>query len=413
MLAADNPSLPIRLGYASNAFPYESVPELIAVLGGPLSRIRSRLPRGHFPGLELRLGIEMVDELLGGGPSFDLLSETLAGNGLEVLTMNGFSPEGFHARRVKEDAYRPTWMEEGRAVYTRKVAEIFARLLPEAAGGAISTSPGSFKAFGHDDAVLDHIAEAYARMAGFLHRLESRTGRRLLLCIEPEPGCSIETTSELIDFSENRLFLAGRDSLTLREEISKRKAEDLLRRHIAVTFDTAHQSVEFEEPVDALRRIEGAGIRIGKVHATSAIRLESPSKNPEALDRLATLSRSPHMHQAVGVDGAGRIVLREHDLESLLSRPDALQACSELRVHFHLPLFLDSLGPLGTTAREAVSAASYAIERGLCDVVVLETYTWAVLGLIPELRDLDIEAGVTREIGWAEEHLVPPRTRVG
>ena len=409
----NRPVSSIRLGYATNAFSYESVSELVQVLSGPIDRIRSRMPHAHFPELELRLGIEMVDELLADSRSFELLSETLSRRGLSVLSMNSFSPRGFHGRTVKEDAYRPTWMEQGRADYTRKVAEIFARLLPESGKGTISTSPGSFKGFGHDDAVLDHIGEAYATMAGFLHRLEDETGRRLLLCIEPEPGCSIETSDELIDFYENRLALGGRDSLSRREEISKLEAEDLVRRHIAVTFDTAHQSVEFEELPDAMRRIDEAGIIIGKVHATSALSLESPSSHPEALGRLVTLSKSPHMHQAIGVDAARRIVIREHDLDTLLSHDHTLGACSEVRIHFHLPLFLERLGPLGTTARDAQAAARFAVERGLCNTVVLETYTWAVLGLTLELADLDMEEGVAREIAWAHEHLVSARASAG
>ncbi|HUZ18747.1 MAG TPA: metabolite traffic protein EboE [Spirochaetia bacterium] len=395
----------LRLGYATNAFPGESAGELLALIEGPLARIRLRLSDLCFPGLELRMGLTTAEELEADPELLSRLAGALAKEKLSVLTMNAFSPKGFHARRVKEDAYRPTWGEPERLEYTRKIAGLFARLLPSGSLGAVSTSPGSFKGFGHDDHILDTVARAYADAALSLAEIEERTGSCLLLSVEPEPGCTIETTAELVDFYQERILALGVDRIVEASGRSRSDCEGILRRHVGATFDAAHQAVEFEDPVESLTMLEKAGMRVGKIHATSALRLRRPGRNREALRRLERYAHSPYMHQVIGVDESGSICVRAKDLGALLAHPDALDPCAEIRIHFHLPLFLDSLGPLETTSREACEAVRFAASRGLCEVAVLETYTWNVLSMTPELGGMDIEEGIAREIEWARRNL--------
>lgn len=394
-----------RLAYATNAFPGETVAELTASVAGPLRRIAGTLGGGEPLGLEMRLSATAAEALESEPDALALLKEELAAGELEVVTFNAFSPSDFHARRVKEDAYRPTWLEEGRACYTRRVADIFCGLLREGQTGSLSTSPGSFKAFGGGPELLPRLARAYAEMADYLATVEQEQGRRIVLSIEPEPGCTIETTGEFLAFYEEHLLRSGREHLSALRSCSKEEAELLLRRHIAFTFDTAHLAVEFEDLVDSSRRLAAAGVRIGKVHATSAVRLPQPETAPEALEALKRFLRSPYMHQALGANEHGEVSLRETDLSALLNRPSTIASCNELRIHFHLPLYLERLGPLSTTSAESLAAVRHILARELCDTIVLETYTWKVLELFPDLAGRGIEASVAEEIRWARAEL--------
>lgn len=341
----------VRIGYVSNAFPGETMEELVATVTGPLRRVRDRLCGVGPLGLELRLSAAGAAELSESPAKRERLCEALAAGGFEVVSFNAFSPSAFNSRRVKEDAYRPTWLEIERSGYTRRVADIFAEILPLGGSGSVSTSPGSFKAFDEGEELLTPIAEAYAEMAHYLAEVEERRGRHILLSIEPEPGCTMETTEELIDFFERRLLTAGRQRLATQRGCSQ--AEDR-----------------------------------------------------EALTELARFSSSPYMHQIVGVDAEGRACLREADLPKLLAGSVPFDGCRELRVHFHLPLYLERLGELDTTALEARSAVRYVVEHGLCDTTILETCTWKLLERYPGLvGEGGVEEAVAEEIRWACERL--------
>ena len=395
-----------RLGYATNVFRGDSLGEVIGAIDGPLTRLRARFPVSELAGIELRLGGASIQEISGSPAAKERLGDSLRRSRLAVLTMNGFSPRGFHDREVKEAAYRPTWLEAERISYTHALAQVLADLLSPGASGAISTSPGSFKAFGHGESVLASVAEGYAEAAFLLAEIESRSGHRILLSIEPEPGCTIESTAELVSFFEDHLLTAGARYLAKRRGLSAPQAEALLRRHLAATFDTCHLSVQFEDLVDSANRLSQAGIRIAKVHATSGLRIDRPREQPELVARLRSYARSPYLHQVTGIDAQGSIRLRAADLERTLRDPDSLSACEEVRIHFHLPLFVGEIGPLATTADETVAAVRHIVGGGLCDIVVLETYTWTVLHEIPGFEGLDVESGIAREIRWARENLL-------
>ena len=395
-----------RLGYATNVFRGDSLGEVIGAIDGPLARLRARCPESELSGIELRLGGASIEEISGNPEAKERLTAALRRSGLAVLTMNGFSPRGFHDREVKEAAYRPTWLEAERISYTHALAQVLADLLPPGASGAISTSPGSFKTFGHSESVLASVAEGYAEAAHLLAEIEARTGHCIHLSIEPEPGCSIESTAELVSFFEEHLLTAGARFLTKRHGLPAPQAEALLFRHLAATFDTCHLSVQFEDLVDSANRLSRAGIRIAKVHATSGLRIERPREQSDLFARLRSYARSPYLHQVTGIDARGSIRLRATDLERTLADPDPLLACEEVRVHFHLPLFLGEIGPFATTSEETVAAVRHILGGGLCDIVVLETYTWTVLHEIPGFEGIDVESGIAREIRWARENLL-------
>ena len=52
-----------------------------------------------------------------------------------------------------------------------------------------------------------------------------------------------------------------------------------LRRFFTINFDTCHFSVLFQDMARSLRRLRRAGIQVGKLHVTSAVRLSNPYRS--------------------------------------------------------------------------------------------------------------------------------------
>jgi hypothetical protein len=75
----------------------------------------------------------------------------------------------------------------------------------------------------------------------------------------------------------------------------------------------------------------------------------------------------------------------------------------EWRCHFHVPVFLDDLGPFRTTRFALEEALAFHKANPLSRQLEIETYTWDVL---PEhLKTGDIVEYVCREIEWVRGQL--------
>ena len=188
----------------------------------------------------------------------------------------------------------------------------------------------------------------------------------------------------------------------LQVRADERQASEAVHRHIGVCFDVCHQAVEFEDVAESIRRLHAADVRINKVHITCAIRLEQPAENEIGRRTLAEYVEPRYLHQtfARGTDGIVRAAV---DLNRPLCEepPDEYLHADEWRIHFHVPVNADELGPLKTTrddlrrAIQAVAALEYAPH------LEVETYTWGVLpgGEQPSLVDgLVGELTATREL---------------
>ena len=104
-----------------------------------------------------------------------------------------------------------------------------------------------------------------------------------------------------------------------------------LRRHLGVNYDTCHLAVEYEEPHESIGRLVAAGIRISKLHLSSAMKMEPTGV---ARAQLELFKEDVYLHQVIErlPDGA---LVRHRDLDvALAGRNDA----KEWRVHFHVPL---------------------------------------------------------------------------
>ncbi len=232
-------------------------------------------------------------------------------------------------------------------------------------------------------------------------RLERDTGKQIALALEPEPFCVLETVAETVSFFKEHLF--GPTAVARLQSLSglgQSAAEAALHRHLGVCFDACHAAVEFEDPKAAVEALHAAGIAIHKVQVSAGLRVSPPSEaNRSALRPFA---EDVYLHQVVARRGGD--LRRYADLAPALADP-AARNDDEWRIHFHVPLFREELGPFRNTQgflRELLSLQSRA---GVTSHLEVETYTWHVLPA--EYRGADVAEDVARELRWTLDALAP------
>jgi sugar phosphate isomerase/epimerase len=370
---------PVHLTYCLNVHPGESWDEQFRAIRDDASRVRQAVAPGRPFGLGLRLGSDAAIELER-EESLASFREWLAGNGMYVATVNGFPFGRFHDARVKEQVYAPDWRTPERRDYTIRLARILAALLPPGAAASISTVPGSFRDWIRSDADADAMALRLVECAAELARIDREHGRCIQLAMEPEPGCWLERADDVIKFIKERLFRAG--------------PEALLRRHVGVCLDTCHAAVMFESPETLLRTFAAEGIGVFKVQLSAAL---AARNSAEARAELAAFAEPTYLHQAAAQAGAFWIDLPQA-LADLEQRPDG----EEVRVHFHVPLFWEGGGALGSTASTLTPAFFEALRGGASPVLEIETYTFHVLPAACHPEDL--VGSLIREFEWVIEN---------
>jgi sugar phosphate isomerase/epimerase len=373
----------LPLSYCTNVHPGTSVAELEAGLDRYTVNIRREFGQDLAAGLWLAEPV--VGELLGTSDGAARFANGLRARGLTCHTLNAFPYGNFHAERVKEQVYLPDWADLNRRQYTEGCAAILARLLPEGVDGSISTVPLGFKGFEHPADFIDHCIGALIGCAKTFDRIRAETGKMIRLAIEPEPLCVLETTPEAIQLF-TRLY-------------KKAEAEGVLaivREHIGLCYDVCHQAVEFEDVAASIGKLDEAGVRINKVHISCAIHLDKPMQNAAAREALRKYIEPRYLHQTLA-RGAGGAIARAVDLNGeLLDHPAAdFAGAVSWRVHFHVPVDAERLGPLGTTRPALAEALGAVAKLDYAPHLEVETYTWEVL---PGAGKADVVGGMAREL---------------
>lgn len=394
-----------HLTYCTNIHPGETWRAVRANLERYVVAVKARIAPDRRFGVGLRLSAEAAEALAEPG-ELAAFRDFLDANGLYVFTLNGFPFGVFHGTRVKEQVYLPDWLEERRLAYTDRLAELLAALLPPepALEGSVSTVPGAYRArvAGEPDAA--RMAGLLLRHAATLHRLRERTGRVISLALEPEPCCYLETTAGTVRFFERHLFSAAAVAAFARlTGLSRVESESALHRHLGVCFDACHMAVEFENPVEGLRALRAAGIRIGKIQLSAGLRVLLDASDRRVLDALRPFAEGVYLHQVV--ERWGNTLTRFADL------PDALEAVErggtgprEWRIHFHVPLFRRELGPFANTQDDLRALLDLLRREAVSPHLEVETYTWEVLP--EEYRREDIVTAVGRELAWVLTQLL-------
>lgn len=358
--------------YCTNIHPGEGWAETFLNLRSHLPAVKAAVSPGEpFP-VGLRLSHRAAMEL--DEPASAGFADWLRRNGCFVPTINGFPYGSFHSSGVKEKVYLPDWRRQERAGYTARLATLLDSWLPEGVRGSISTVPVGFgKGFG--DEAMGVVRWNLLSVLEHLDRLRQKSGKEIILSLEPEAGCLLEATGEVIGFFDRMDF------------------PDPLASCIGVCLDCCHQAVQFENPAETLAQLDGAGIRLGKVQISSALRMKDPD-----LAMLEKYCEPCYLHQVVVRNGAG-VLRRYNDLPEALEA-DTGEGGEEWRVHFHVPIFAEGTGSFGTT-RFFIEEALPLLERDV--LLEVETYTWDVLPA--ELRSDSVTTSIVREIRWLKDTL--------
>lgn len=413
-------SSPWTLGYCTNIHPGVEVDEIcknLQTISAEVARRRGGKPRRLPIGLWIASTAAVQLRRHGMQPLID----TLAKHQLLPYTVNGFPYDNFHQDRVKHDVYQPAWWTDERLIYTRDLAKILGELLPEnVTTGTISTLPlgwpkqidveatednangtGQTLWRAVNEEELHHIGTNFRRLAEDMRMLEDRTGKRIVIAIEPEPGCLLERSQQVVNWFNEQL------------------PDPTHRRYIGVCHDICHGAVMMEDQREVLTRYADAGIVLGKVQVSSAIVADwkdIPSTDREAaLDQLRRLAEDRYLHQTGRLTGNGDFLLAE-DLPDLLGSPPADD--QRWVVHFHVPIFLERFGHLETTHNQIKPTLEAIIDlttrgndtkaKGLKNLEFtghweVETYAWSVFPDSLRQGDLAIENEMTRGQAMARD----------
>lgn len=373
---------------------------------------QQQIPTQELLGVGLWIPDQASRELMQSPQQLQGFAELLAANRLSAFTINGFPFDNFHQPSVKQRVYLPTWADPQRYDYTLRLAKILAALLPASDDvptvGSISTLPLGWPnnpfAPSHDadsvEARFDKSGRQLRELATQLKALEQQTGKRILVAIEPEPGCDLDTAGDMIEFFDQQL------------------PDQDHRRYLTVCHDICHSAVMNEPQRDVIEQYAQASIAIGKVQVSSAITVDWASMSSEdrvpVLAQLSSFAEDRYLHQTGQVDHQGQFRLAT-DLPELLQQTDpaALDDVERWMIHFHVPIFLEQIGRLGTS-RAAVQACLQAI--GCCGDpsdrvpgveftghLEVETYAWTVL---PEAeRQRGLSDDIATEMFWLLQQL--------
>ncbi len=391
----------LHLTYCTNIHPGETWSEVENNLTKYIPQLKTRLSPNHPFGIGLRLADVAAQELLD-RDNLSQLQTWLQEQDLYIFTLNGFPYGGFHHQVVKDKVYAPDWSKSQRLDYTLKLIEILATLLPESLDGGISTLPISYKPWwqNHDEKnkILHqsslNLAQAIAKMA----EIYQNTGKLLHLDLEPEPDGMLENTTEVIDFFKAWLLPLGSKWLQEQLGISQALAESWILEHIRVCYDTCHFAVEYEEPHDIIQRLEDAGIKIGKIQLSSAIKIDIPTEIAQRkliLEKLSPFAESTYLHQVIARN-SDRTLNHYPDLSTALPHFLTTEA-QEWRTHFHVPIFIRNYQLFESTQEHIAKLLQLLPNHFVGHHLEIETYTWEVL---PSEMKLDILTSIEREYQW-------------
>lgn len=394
-----------HLTYCTNIHPGESWQEVFRSLQTHLPEIKRLVVPQRPMGIGLRLSNRASVELLqnGVGPFQNWLDE----HGFYVFTMNGFPYGGFHGQSVKDSVHHPDWTTVERLDYTLRLFQILSQILPQGTDGGISTSPLSYKPWiknGQQELVLGSATHQLIELVKVLYQYHMENGILMHLDIEPEPDGLLENSDETIQYFQDWLIPKGQKVLGTHLGISEQEAREIICRHVQVCYDICHFAVVYESPQKALQKFEDAGINIGKIQISAALKkdLRGIANRQSAFEAFNSLNEPTYLHQVVARDGQGRL----HQYDDL---PGALEyfhdpEIEEWRTHFHVPVFEPSYGVLQSTQQDIMSVLSLWKQRPMTNHLEVETYTWEVLP--PELQK-EINSSISRELQWVLDQLRP------
>jgi hypothetical protein len=351
---------------------------------------------------------------------FSQFKQVLRDCGVRLTSLNGFPYGDFHQPVVKQKVYLPTWAEGERLEYTQTLASILAECLPsDEVKGAISTLPLAYAKNWSSQQQKSSIQQLIS-LVGFLTTLETETGKQIVICIEMEPDCVLQHTHELVQFFTNHLLPAAQQQGI---------AQATVLRYIGCCYDTCHQGVMGENITESLQSITQAGIQIGKIQISNAVKANL--QNSSQIDQLTQLfADKKFLHQTkVFIDNQMVNELPDLDGSSLQqasaqyfkSDIDAKQTQGlQATIHYHIPVNQTGadlpLDFLSATQRAILQTLDFLRDNpAYRPFLEIETYTWLNFlqpGSEQEInqeyaqdKTQRLHAGFAAEFSWLEQAL--------
>ena len=375
-----------HLSYCSNIHTGEIWTEHFAQLQAHVPAVKAQVSPDEKMGLGLRFANQASIDL----QDSSLISELktwLKEQNLYVFTLNGFPYGGFHNTIVKDQVHAPDWTTTERRDYTIRLAHILAQLLEDKEGG-ISTSPLSYRYWftsekEREDAMLkstQHLLE----VVEVLDQIAKKTGKVIHIDIEPEPDGLLSNHTDFVHWYEEVLLPSGDASL--------------IRKHVQLCFDICHYGVSFDEPETSIAELKAKNIPVGKIQISSALRIDLRDQEETKIDELKKYREPVYLHQVKALRKNGTYE-EFKDLDEAFESYQP-ETYDEWRVHFHVPLFLENYGLLGSTQKEIRETLAIQKENPFTNHMEIETYTW---GVLPAAFQVPIADSISREIKTIQE----------
>ncbi|OGF44214.1 MAG: hypothetical protein A2452_05400 [Candidatus Firestonebacteria bacterium RIFOXYC2_FULL_39_67] len=314
----------------------------------------------------LRISAAAAKELI---KEIDVFTDFLKKNSLYVVTINGFPFGSFHGGVIKEKVYLPDWSSQERVDYTKDLIDILVKVMPAGEIGTISTVP-----LHYGKKVKKKGSKNIIKTAEYLSAVEKNTGKRIILSLEPEPDCFLDSLASTVKYFKKMIKKSGK-----------------FKKYIGVCLDCCHAGVEFEDPLKWYDTLTGAGIEVVKIQISAGLRARLQTIE-KARALLTPFTDKEYLHQ-VRIKSNGKIS-RYADLSNALLdfKP------GELTVHFHVPVTWDGKS-IGSTVTNLGKEFFKKIILDGYKHLELETYTyWVLPG-----KKLDINASIISELNWLKE----------
>jgi sugar phosphate isomerase/epimerase len=365
----------VHLGYSTTVHPAEDLDGVIAGLDGCASLVRQELDVPLL-GVGLWFASPLADRLANSPTAVNKLRRALSRNQLEVVTLNGIAHAASTDKVVGTKLYCPDWTEPERLRYTLDLVDVLAALLPaDASYGSISTLPLAWRV-PWSKARNAAAQKAFERLDWHLERTEQRTGRKIRIAVEPEPGCVLEMIGQAASW------------------LGRYSSPYAGRSRVGLGFDTCHLAVQFEEPVEAFETLWRAGVDVVKGQLSAAPQLVDPS-DMGARRQLAELGDPKYLRQVREWCGPG---VDDVDLVYQLSGHAAW------RMHAHVPAHCALPDPLSGTNAVLEDCLMRLVGGGqpLTHHLESETYAWSRKPRTTET----LAKKIAKELGWLRSRLI-------
>ncbi|NUR99230.1 MAG: metabolite traffic protein EboE [Kribbellaceae bacterium] len=361
----------VHVGYCATVHPAADLDELVAELDGCASAVRCALDV-RVLGVGLWFPHGLADRLANSPASLSKLRRALHRNRFEVVTLNGIQhADGLTGTSV----YCPDWTEPERLRYTLDLIDVLADLLPDDAPyGSISTVPLAWRVPWSRARNLA-AREAFDRVEQHLARTEARTGRRIRVAVETEPGCVLEMVGQAAAWLDRYSSPDGGTSL------------------IGLGLDTCHLSVQFEDPAESFELLWRAGIDVVKAQLSVAPTLVDPG-DASGRYALGQLGVPRYLRQVREWGGPG---------VDDVAQSSQLSGHAAWRMHAHLAAHAAPPDPLSATIGVLDDCLARLVGGGhpLTHHLESEVYVWPR----PPKTQQALAKRITKELSWLRDRL--------